>query len=277
MPKKKAITASELEDLRHFIQGMLQNILLNADAFIFKHETSAYESVSVQVRKLLLDGNAPRSYDKATRHPNLLALAYGGADHIFVNDNPAPRRSQDEQGYDWFPKTPSLYASPESMISVAWNGTRQLNLRDWLNHYVTGCHAVGCRCAEGSKRSEKVSELLRFFADKEGAHRLNHQRERGGIAISSADAQDGLRPRDFDVAWQQFAVEAGLKVAFAKQVVDGKQRPIMDLKWFSRHYPHWKTYMTSDWLKQLPRRNVDINDHWHMRRMLDQPNDPGSG
>jgi len=41
MPKKK-ISTETIEELRKDVQGTLQNVLLNADAFIFRGETSAY-------------------------------------------------------------------------------------------------------------------------------------------------------------------------------------------------------------------------------------------
>lgn len=274
MPVPKKMTLSEVDDLRYHVQGMLQNILRNADAFIFEHEASASEAVSVQVRKLALtDTRSLETYEVPVKHPNLLALAYGGADRILVNSGLAQQRSQDEQGFDLFPAAPALHASPESLISAAQTGARQLTLKEWLNSYEIGCYAVGCRCVEGKQKSEKVMDLLRSHANKEGAHRENRQQRQTGIIITSADTQADARPRDFDVAWQQFVVGAGLKVAFAKRIVDDKQHHVIDMEWFTNHYPHWQAYMIPGWHERLPQRTIDVNASWHVLRVSDRPKD----
>ena len=115
MPKKKMSTET-IEELRRDVQGTVQNVLLNADAFIFRGETSANEPVSVHLRKLLLDRNAPRSFDKKSKHPNLLALAYGAVGKVIVNEGLPLKQSQDEAGREWVPETPSLYTSPTNII-----------------------------------------------------------------------------------------------------------------------------------------------------------------
>ena len=107
--RKKKMSTETIEELRKDVQGTLQNVLLNADAFILRGETSAYEPVSVHLRKLLLDGNAARSYDKKTKHPNLLALAYGGVGKIIVNAGLPLQQSRDEAEREWVPETPCLY------------------------------------------------------------------------------------------------------------------------------------------------------------------------
>ena len=265
----KTMTAPELDDLRHHIQGMLENILRNADAFIFEHEASASEAVSVQVRKLALtDAMSLWTYEKPTNHPNLLALAYGGADHILVNGGSTTKRSPDDQGDLWVPVAPDLSIFPESLITVACNGTQHPTLEEWLNSYVTGCYAVGCRCAEGEQQSEKVTDLISLHANKEGAHRENRQRQRGIAIFPDAATQASAKPRDFDVAWQQFVVGAGLKIAFAEQNDSGRPRSIIDMKWFIRSYPHWQAYMAPNWHKRLLQRGAGADGNWHTLRLI---------
>ena len=242
MPKKQ-ISSETIEELRKDVQGTLQNVLLNADAFVFRAETSAYEPVSVHLRKLLLDGNAPRSYDKKTQHPNLLALAYGGVGKIIVNHGLPLQRSRDEAGREWVPETPCLYSSPGNVIHAAYNGTRQLGLIEWLNEYIVGCYATGCRCPEGKKRSKKVSEIIRIFADKEGAHRLNYDGDRdAAIAIAPSGSEPSIAKLNYDLPWQQFIIESGIRMVFARHVDQGKELPIFDMGWFESRYPHWMQF-----------------------------------
>ena len=244
MPKKK-MTTETLEELQRDIQGTLRNVVLNADAFIFRGEPSAYEPVSVHLRKLLLDGNAPRSYDKETTHPNLLALIYGGIGGIIVNGDPPHQRRRDEVGREWFPVTPDLYASPTDIIRAAYVSVQELHLAEWLNGYVAGCYATGCRCPGGKKRSKKVSEVIRVFADKEGAHKLNYDEDRdAAIAVTPSGSTHHVTKLNYDLPWQQFIIMAGLKLVFAKHVVRGVGLiPVLDMAWFESSYPHWYPFM----------------------------------
>ena len=243
MPKKKMSTET-IEELRKDVQGTLQNVLLNADAFIFRGETSAYEPVSVHLRKLLLDGNAPRSYDKKTKHPNLLALAYGGVGKIIVNAGLPLQHSRDGAGREWVPETPCLYSSSGNIIHAACTGPRRLGLIEWLNEYVVGCYATGCQCPEGKDQSKKVSETIRLFADKEGAHRLNYDGDRdAAIAIAPSGSKQDITKMNYDLPWQQFIIESGIRMAFAMWVGKGKELPILDMGWFASRYPHWRQFM----------------------------------
>ena len=211
-----------IDELSREMKTGATDALANLDSavrlYIFENQRSAYRTVLTNLRVLLLDKHAVRSFGGRWKKTNLCLLeaVYGHGDCIFLQS----LKIMDMIGYiPGLLYGPSLYSDPAALIKRARRADHLMPLNAWLDEgYV-----------EDQGNIKEVRTLLDDLADKEGAHVIGvgkgtkdwRKRIPGGVIIRDTDeeysehGERGERDRGFGMAWEQFAIDAAIKLLFA--------------------------------------------------------------
>lgn len=189
-------------------------------SYIYEGDRSAYQTVATELRKLLLDSNAPRSWEKRTRRRSLFELVHGRREEIYVSGSPSDG------------SVPS-FIHPELMPAYAGSDNRPETMHDWLKRkHVTS--------PDGSARTHET--LLKDIADKEGAHIIGNRAigwKGFGIGFISAGADDHEEGHQVMEMWRQLVVFAGCKLLMAREYRRGMLEPLFSYQW-----PDWERRIT---------------------------------
>lgn len=203
-----------LDSLAEAIEHSISIIESGIKAYVFERDLSSYRQVSTELRKLLTDRNAARSFAKsisqAKNANNVLEVFYGNGKRIFlksfVNGKPD---SSDSYG----DVTPNIYRIPEDILYSATHGDHRVTLRDWLVEDLTH---------DRSGRVLNVGTVIKHIADREGSHIINPSGDqREDIAIAFFNKQPSaavIEDTDFNRwnPWRQFIIDAGMRLLDAK-------------------------------------------------------------
>ncbi len=70
----QGIDQDALPDLVAAVRDSIDNIKLGVKAYVFDGQRSAYRTVAVELRKLILDADSARSFDASRKAPTLFGL-----------------------------------------------------------------------------------------------------------------------------------------------------------------------------------------------------------
>ena len=201
------------------VRDSLSNIEWAVSSYIFGGNHSVYRTVAVELRKLLLDKDAVRSFLGSTKLHNLFEAAFGKGDHIYLQSFLPKSGTVTEDGY--FDVGPPFHLSPESILLHAGNADQLIPLRQWLGE---------CPVHDSNGAMRKISKVLQDIADKEGAHIIDWSkkdwRDKAGIALFSAErgkpTDEQIISAPYEANWQQFVVGAGARVLYARKRKNGE-------------------------------------------------------
>ena len=202
------------------VKDSLANIDLGVKSYVFARQRSAYRSVAVELRKLLLDRDAVRSFlvSEKKRH-NLFEVVFGRGDKIYVQSFLPKSGTVTEDGY--FDVGPPLHTSPEGILLHASKADQLAPLRQWLDE---------CPVHDSNGAVRKISKVLQDIADKEGAHIINWAkkdwRDKAGLALFSAErgkpTEEQIISAPYEANWEQFVVGAGARLLYARKWKNGE-------------------------------------------------------
>lgn len=202
-------------DARSRVQRSLDNIHRAVLGYIFEEDRSAYQTVAVELRKLLLDKNAPRSWDKNTKRQSAFELIFGRRDDIYVSGLPSDG-------------SVSMFFDLEIMLACASSSDRLITMKDWLaQRHITS--------PDGLERT--LATLLRDVADLEGAHIIgspgaSRRSWKGfGVGLLTDHMTDFEKGEEFMEMWRQLVVFAGAKLLMSRRCVDGQLISLLDYGW----------------------------------------------
>ncbi len=215
------------------VRDAIANIKLGVKAYVFDGQRSAYRTVAVELRKLILDADSARSFDASRKAPTLFGLVFGRLDRIYLQSL-LPRRPGSEREDGWVDVGPPLHRDPRDILRRASSDNHLVSLREWLKESPV-------RDAHGAVRN--TSSTLRDIADKEGAHVIRNWgkkdwRAQAGIAwapiaqIESGDVAD----LPFGANWEQFVIGAGSRLLYTRSwrgnqwesLIDTSDLPALD-------------------------------------------------
>ncbi len=232
LEKVLTVSMSKGRELQAAVADSISNIRLGVTAYVFHNQRATYRTVAVELRKLLLDANAARSFGAKGKAPTVLRLAYGRLDRIFLQSLQPKRDSVNAAG--WADVGPPLYPDPKDILRRASADDHLVSFRNWLKE-------TPVRDAQGALR--KTSRVLQDIADKEGAHIIDRWggkdwRETGfAFAVIPADPREMTTEEvanlSFDANWEQFVIAAGASLLYARKreqrgsalLFDANQRP----------------------------------------------------
>ena len=204
------------ESVRHSIAAIERGI----KAYVFDGDESAYRVVATELRKLLVDLDAVRSFHKsikrAKKAKNLFELCYGNSKNILLKSF---RSTQYAQSDDYVDVTPNIYSVREDILYCATHGGDLVPMKEWLDEQL-----VYFKNGE----VKKVGTVINYITGKEGSHIINpvgDKREDIAIAFTSGQpTQDEIENIDFNYTnpWRQFAIDAGMRLLSAKNVSGGR-------------------------------------------------------
>ena len=202
-------------DARSRVQLSLDNMHRAILSYIFEEDQSAYQTVAVELRKLLLDKNAPKSWDKSTKRQSLFELVYGRRDDIYVSGLPSDG-------------SVSMFFHPEIMLACASSSDGLVTMKDWLaQRHVTS--------PDGLERTHET--LLLDVADMEGAHILGSQGAsrrswKGfGIGLLTDHMTDFEKGEQLMEMWRQLVIFAGAKLLMSRRFMSGQPISLLDYDW----------------------------------------------
>ena len=193
---------------------------------MFRGRSSSYRTVAVELRKLLLDPDAARSFGATGKAPTLFGLAFGRLDRMYVQSLALERNSATDGEY--IDTGPPLHFDPADVLRRAQGDDHLVSLRDWLKE-------CPVRDAKGAVR--RTSRILQDIADKEGAHIIGNWggkdwREQGGLALAPTNPKemtmDEIAALRYGANWEQFVVAAGAGLLYARRKAQGQWEPMFD-------------------------------------------------
>lgn len=215
-------------ELEEGVQGSIDNIIRSIKAYAFDNGDSAYQVVAVELRKLLLDTNAAASFlpkskkRKRQRNRNLFELRYGNGQNILLRSFvPNPQTKREREARDWLSVTPPIYRNRIDILAQATQRARLVRLPIWLNEpFVFDHEGVAMR----------VGDVIKDIADKEGAHIISSRgrepkgdRDIGIAFITTMPEPEDLPSQDFVKHWEQFVIDAGMRLLNAQYAATGQR------------------------------------------------------
>ena len=203
------------------VRDSLDNIELAVNAYVFGGKHSSYRTVAVELRKLLLDKDAVRSFLGSTKMHNLFEAVYGKGDRIYLQSFLPKSGTITQDGY--FDVGPPLHVTPTSILVHASKADQLIPLRQWLDE---------CPVHDSNGAVRKTAKVLQDVANKEGAHIINWSRtdwrNKAGIALiparSGEPTKEQITSAPYEANWQQFVIGAGARLLYARKRENGKWR-----------------------------------------------------
>lgn len=218
---------SKGRELKAAVADSIANIRLGVTAYVFGNQRATYRTVAVELRKLLLDANAARSFGARGKAPTVLRLAYGRLDRIYLQSLQLKRDSVKDTG--WADIGPPLHPDPRDILRRASAADHLVTLRDWLKE-------TPVRDAQGAVR--KTSRVLQDIADKEGAHIIDRWGGKDwretGIAVALAPVHpsemttEEMANLPYSANWEQFVIAAGASLLYARKREQRRWAPLFD-------------------------------------------------
>ena len=214
MDHQRNLSSERQASLERRIELSLDNMQRATLSYVYEGKRSAYQTVATELRKLLLDKDAPRSWVKGTKRQSLFELVHGRRDDIHINGLPSDG-------------SVPCFLHPELMLAYAGSDIELEPMKDWLSRsYVTS--------PDGLARTHET--LLRDVADKEGAHIIGSRSGKDawkgfGIGLISESADDLEKGEQLMEMWRQLVVFAGAKLLMAKKWTNGEMLPLFDYQW----------------------------------------------
>lgn len=209
MTKNNSATVYLEEAVLHSISEIERGI----KAFVDDEDDLAYRGVATELRKLLMDKDAVRSFhksiDRAEKAHSLFELQYGNRRDIFLKSFSPQQKIQADNYVD---VTPDIYPDREDVLICAIKDGTRVSLKEWLNESVAF-----------SKNGEalNVGTMIKYIAGKEGSHIINpvgDKREDVKIGFRSGPpTEEEIDSITFKITdpWRQFIIDAGMRLLSA--------------------------------------------------------------
>ena len=189
-------------------------IARNVASYVYEAESTAYQAVAVELRKLLLDKKSAESFGYHGK--TVFEVCVGKPKRVLLHsfDERRTKKGHAFSSTNFRSITPLVYPKKEAIIHAAKNSSHLVTLENWLNE---------SPFFDKSGKQMTVRQILLHIADKEGAHIIN-QRERDirpniTFTITRESTHETWSP---DV-WSDFVVSAGARLLFAKRRKQGRQ------------------------------------------------------
>ena len=181
--------------------------------FVYRNRPASYRVIATELRKLLCDKDAVRSFDRKSKRSSLFELRYGRGDKIHLQA--FAKLEPQIVASDWRDAGPAVYLDSVDILRAASGGDHLLSLWHWLKE-------ESVLDARGSP--VQTHRVLKDVADKEGAHIINWKadwRDKAGVALVTRDPSkmttEELASADYEIGWKQFIVGAGARLLFARR------------------------------------------------------------
>ena len=213
-----------MNELEQGVQHSINILIRNVRAYVFEEDDSSYRVVATELRKLLLDADAAASFyakNKGKRSKgktSLFELCYGEGKRIHI------RADVPNSDSKYKPTSPSIYVNRGDILYHSTHGGHLTSLPEWLDkHFVH----------DSKGTVMKISTVLKYIADKEGAHIINpkrvDKRDEARIAVfkrqpNKVELEDDS---NFINHWEQFVIGTGMRLLDARMAVTGA--PLIEL------------------------------------------------
>ena len=164
---------------------------------------SLYPSILTELRKLLADRNAVRSFDKDSNHSCLYAMRFTGAHRPHLNgfrstDNVAcPSMPLDRRNRPCFQDLLHHGAQRDSLMP----------LNEWLTR--TSVY-LGMDLDK-----VELGRAIRKLAGKEGSHIINEELKGMSFAMSPSHEAEDVQNADYELAWKFLVVDLAVRLLCA--------------------------------------------------------------
>ena len=178
---------SEMFERKRGVQDSINIIKRNIKAYILEKDNSVYRTIAVELRKLLLDKNAPRTFinKEETGNKSLFELYYGDGTEILLQSFLSPKENTKKtESNNYNTVTSALYLNRIDILRKAMAENNLVNLTQWLNESLF-YHET---------KAQTLRVVLKHMADKEGAHIINPKKNDITRSISIAIINEPITP-----------------------------------------------------------------------------------
>ena len=197
----------------------MDNIHSNIMDYIFKFRRSAYRNIATDLRTLLLDTNAIKSFGGRWKETNqsLFEVVYRQDGNIFIPAMVKGWSAKDKARIEEtsMPITPA----PATLITKMRTTENMVPLSNWLEADYVRTKKRGWL---------KVNRLLRLTADREGAHLLNRTHEKDlrkdifDVLWGPPELNENTAEQARRTVWEQFIIQAGIALLFSAKYQKGE-------------------------------------------------------
>ena len=120
---------SEISEIKRGVQDSINNIERSIKAYVFEEDNSVYRTVAVELRKLLLDKNAPASFIKKGEKNNksLFELYYDDGKDILLQSFLNPRENTKKNNLSSQTVTSDLCLTRTGVLQKAMDESNLVN------------------------------------------------------------------------------------------------------------------------------------------------------
>ncbi len=212
---------SEMFELKRGVQDSINIIKRNIKAYVFEEDNSVYRTVAVELRKLLLDKNAPATFIEKGKKNNksLFELYYGDGADILLQSFLNPRENTKKTESNSHTVTSAFYLNRVDILHKAIGESNLVSLNQWLDEPLL----------YHKSKLQTLHMILNHIADKEGAHIINPEKRKDnimGTTITLVSEPITSSNVPFLVAsdnnWTQFIIDVGMRLLNARKASDKK-------------------------------------------------------
>ena len=213
---KQAQARTALEEA---VQHSIDIIQSGIKSFVYDNREAAYRSVSTELRKLLLDKNAAKSFSKSLGESakSVFELYYGNGSSIFVKSFATKKELKDK---DDFIVTPAIYFERRDILYHATKQGQRVDVHVWLNEPLA---------FSPSGKIISVGTAINLISGKEGAHIIDPRGSewmKVGLNLSDfASTSENIASLYYHNPWRQFIIDSGMRLL---EAVDDKSDKLIN-------------------------------------------------